>query len=392
MDIWKFISLNNRRYSMKHLYSYTLTLPLTYCTYSLHGEDSELVLGLSTPLEWDETQHIKTTYPLDESKIFSATESIHFCLSSRFTERLSGDDKQIYHTPDKFFLCTISGIVAESPAKARELVDPFIIKACKSLSILMSCHNCNKHRYQPRVEPDYKQQHWEKEVYQPYETLVAKAVEAQEYTDENGNTVIQIYAEQGDIAVGAWVHTAITGPMDTTHFFDLYHYDVSPDLGFILDEYYMALGRESITSKFFHLFSIIEYVEKNFIHLAETDHVFDKGDKQLVREQINSIDMPKEKRNRLCSSVMDVMNKATEIGREAKLVNILHNMGITEFTECGTQFVVNKDSMKELTALRNSYYHGDGNKVETKEEYISVELAVARLMYICEGIILYVMQ
>lgn len=33
-------------------------------------------------------------------------------------------------------------------------------------------------------------------------------------------------------------------------FFEFYHYEKSPDLCFILDEYYAALGQEALTSKF----------------------------------------------------------------------------------------------------------------------------------------------
>lgn len=224
---------------MRHLYTYTLSLPLTYYTYDLRSDDSEFILGLRETIEWEELIHIEMPYPLDDSRIYVAEERMHFCLSSHFTEYVSDDGQSSYQMPDKFFLCTISGIVAESKTKARELVDASIVKVCKALSILMSCHNCNKQGYQPRVEPDYKQQSWQSEEY---------------------------------------------------------------------------------------------------------------------------------------------------------LVRILHRMGVKEFRDCGTQFVIEKSTMKELTTLRNSYYHGDGKKVDGTEKHISVDLAVARLMYICEGIILYVMR
>ena len=182
------------------------------------------------------------------------------------------------------------------------------------------------------------------------------------------------------------------GKVDSAHFFDLYHHEQSPDLSFVLDEYYTALGQESITSKFFHLFSIIEYVEKNYIHLAETRPVFDEADKLEVMKCLEQVKISKDKRERLYGLVSGAMSRATEADREEKLVRILHYMGIKEFRECGTQFVIEKRTIKELTTLRNSYYHGDGKKVDETEKHISVELAVARLMYICEGIILYVMR
>ena len=375
---------------MKHLYSYTLKVPLTYCTYDLRSDDSEFILGLGSPVEWDEAQSIEMPYPLDDSKIFTASEKIHFCLSSKFTKNVFDDGERSYDMPDKFFCCTVSGIIAESKTEARELVDASIVKSCKALSILMNCENCNKQGYQPRVEPDYKQQSWYKEEYQPYEKLVEEACEPKETIDENGNRVIHIYIDHANIEMESEVFATIFGKIDVSHFFDFYNYEKSPDLCFIIDEYYAALGREALTSKFFHLFSIIEYVEKNYIHLADTTNVFDEADKQLVMKSLENLEMPKAKRVRLCSSVMSAMGRATEIGREAKLVNVLHNMGIKEFKKCGTQFTIDKSTIKELTELRNAYYHGDGKK--ESNQHISVELAVARLMYICEKVIEYVLK
>jgi len=377
---------------MKHLYTYTLTLPLTYFTYDLRSDDSEFILGLPGSIEWEESIHIEMPYPLDDSRVFVADDQMHFCLTCGETEHVSDDGKSSYWMPDKYFVCTVSGIVAASKTQARELVDASIRNACKSLSILMSCGNCNKQGYQPRVEPDYKQQSWQKEEYPPYAELVAQALEPVEYIDEQGNRVISVYVDSGSMIGAMEVSTTLFGKVDATRFFEFYHYQQSADLSFILDEYYTALGQETMTSKFFHLFSIIEYVEKNFVHLAEAKPVFEEADKLKVLKCLEQIKLTKDKKDRLRSMVSSSMSRATEIGREAKLVKILHAMGVKEFKKCGTQFAVDKDTMKELTTLRNSYYHGDGKKVDGTEKHISVELAVARLMYICEGIILYVMR
>lgn len=375
---------------MTHLYSYTLTVPLTYYSYDLRDDSSEFRLGLENPLEWDEVQEIQVPYPLDDSKIFATTEKMHFCISSGFTKNLSDDGKNSYDMPDHFFDCTVSGIVALSKTKARELVEVSIVKSCKALSILMSCNNCNKQGYQPRVEPDYRQQKWQEEKYRPYEKLIDEVCQPVETVDENGNPVINIFALTAGIVEDISMSMTIFGKVDATHFFDFYHYEKSPDLSFMVDEYYAALGTEALSSKFFHLFSIIEHVEKNYADFALCKQVFDDADKQIVQECLMKLEIPKAKKNRLCSSVMGVMGRTTDLGREAKLVNILHHMGIQEFKDCGTPFTVNRSTIKELTALRNSYYHGDGNKDREEGTYIRVETAVARLMCICEKIIVYV--
>lgn len=375
---------------MRRLYSFTLLLPLTYYTYDLRSDDSEMILGLADAVEWEEPCTVDMLYPLNDAMRYQVMEKIHFCVSSRFTKTVSDDGRNPYEMPDDSFMCVISGIIAESKKKAWELVDASIIKTCKTLSLLMSCSNCNKQGYQPRVEPDYKMQQWVKEKYEPYEALIVQATQSQEYINETGNRRGCIYAEMASIADESSTHSTLFGKMDTAQYFKFYKCENSLCLSYMIDEYYAALGRETITSKFFHLFSIIEYIEKEFADLADTRKVFDETDKQQVLKCIEKLDMSKTKRERLRSSVMSAMSKTTELGREAKLVNILHNMGIKEFTNCGTQFVIDKSSMKELIILRNSFFHGDGKKMEGTDCHISVETAVARLMYICEKIIVYV--
>lgn len=379
---------------MKHLYTYTLTIPLRYYTYDLRSDEQEgeFILGLTDAIEWDEPLLIEMTHPLKKDEMFTATENIHFCLSSHFTENRSDDGTRSFFMPDRIFNCTVSGIVAVSKKKARKLVEGYILRTCKSLSVLMSCNNCNKQGYQPRVEADYEQQEWKHEIYQPYEKLMKEANEPKEYIDENGRRVVAISMEHGIMFSDMKVQMTIFGNVDTTHFFDFYNCEQSPNLEFMVDEYYTALGTESMTSKFFHLFSIIENVEKNYVYLADTHKIFDEDDKGVVLRSIEQLEMPKAKLDTLRSTIMGIMGRATEIGREAKLVNILHNMGIKDCSDCGTPFIIDKDSIRQLTNLRNSYYHGDGKKCGDSEKYISVDTAVARLMNICERIIVSVMK
>ncbi len=374
---------------MKHLYSFTLSIPLIYNTCDLRSDEGELVLGLADSVDWDEPCPIDFPYPMEENKRYLATEKIHFHVFSKFTECYSDDGTLSHQMPEKYFNCIITGIVSASEKSAYALVEDSVIKICKALSVLISCNNCNKQGYQPRVEPDDQHMEWSKEKYAPYEALVEQAAQPREYIDENGNRVFCVYAESG-LEIGCSVHHTIFGKMNTEHFLDYYHYDKSPVLNHIMDEYYVALGRETITSKFFHLFAIIEYIEKEYADLADTQMFFNDEEKQQVMECLERLNLPKEKRERLRCSVKGVMSRATRLGREEKLVNILHNMGIQEFSDCGTPFVVNKSSIRELTTLRNSFFHGDGRKAEENPDRISVETAVARLMYLCEKIIVYV--
>ena len=374
---------------MTRLQIYTLSLPLAYYTYDLRSDQGEFILGLGDTIEWDEPCPVDVPYPNDNHRRYQATESIHFSISCKNNVHIDDKGNSSYEMPDKQFMCVVSGIVAESKIKARELVDESILKACKSLSVLMSLNNGNKHGYQPRVEPMFNQQEWSIDKYEPYEALIEEAYGPSEYIDENGNKVIRLYASDSiDIEVS--VHHVLFGKMDISRFFTYYDLEKSPALSFVVDEYYTALGRESVSSKFFHLFTIIEFIEREYADLADTEKVFDETDMQTVLKCIEQIDMPKGKKDRLKDSFNRIMDKITVLGRNAKLVNILHKMGIKEFNDCGTHFVVDKTCIEELTDLRNIYFHGEGRKAENSVSHISVDLAVTKLMYICEKVIVYI--
>jgi hypothetical protein len=272
------------------------------------------------------------------------------------------------------------------------MVEPFIIKASKALSLLFSCNNGNKQGYQPRIEADYNQQKWTEELYEPYEELVNQATQPYETVDADGKRTIHIYLDCGAIHVGSNCHVLIYGEMDSSHFFDYYNYDKFPDLSYMVDEFYAALGTESFESKFFHLFAIIEHIEREYLWLSDTELLYDEKDIDLVSDCLKGqLQMPKEKKERLWSSINGMMRKSTKLGRESKLVNILQHMGICELTKCGMKKEINKDTIKLLTSMRNTAFHGGRkNSEDEQKSAITTETAVAMLMEICEGIIIYV--
>lgn len=374
---------------MTCLYSYTLKFPLTYSTYHLHGEDSEMILGLENPVEWLEPCYIDVLYPEQAEQRYQTVEQMQFCVSSSYNTNVSDDGQSSFQMPDNFFMCSVSGVVAESKEQALQIIETSVIKACKTLSVLMSCNNCNKQGYQPRVAPNYKQIEWYEVRYEPYEEL-RKLNRPDEYIDENGNRVICLYVDS-TINMRCEVHSTIFGKMPTDNFMKLYQYERSEELLFVMDEFYTALGTETVTSKFFHLFAIIEFIEKKYGHLADTSKLFTEEEKKYVKKHLNQLELPKIKQECIKNSVANTMSRATEHSREAKLVNILHNMGIMEIKECGTPFVVNIQNMGELIWHRNFLFHGDSKKEEL-EKHISIETGVAWLMYICEKIIIYISE
>ena len=98
----------------------------------------------------------------------------------------------------------------------------------------------------------------------------------------------------------------------------------------------------------------------------------------------------REKRNRVCGALKQTLGNLTDIGRKEKLVHILHQMGIREIKNCGTEFEIDDKTIGKLISLRNKCYHGDRKKAD--HSYINIDLAVTQLMYLCEQIIIKQMK
>lgn len=156
---------------------------------------------------------------------------------------------------------------------------------------------------------------------------------------------------------------------------------------FMLDEFYLALGQENRYSKFFHLFSIIEFIEKRYEDNNGASKLFDSEEIEVIVKA--ALDSPvlvdKEKRDRVRGALKQILGNLTDIGRKEKLVHILHEMGIYKIENCGTEFEIDSKTIGQIINLRNKCYHADRkNKEETK---IDIDLAVTQLMYICERVI-----
>ena len=164
------------------------------------------------------------------------------------------------------------------------------------------------------------------------------------------------------------------------------------DLNYMLDEFYLALGQENRYSKFFHLFSIIEFVEKRYEDHNGANKLLASDEIEAITKAVMDIStmVDREKWNRVCGALKQTLGNLTDIGRKEKLVHILHQMGIREIKNCGTEFEIDDKTIGKLISLRNKCYHGDRKKAD--HSYINIDLAVTQLMYLCEQIIIKQMK
>lgn len=212
-------------------------------------------------------------------------------------------------------------------------------------------------------ENDVEHAVWGSSVYEPFETLLQKKEDFVETTMVDGKKYQVITMESAPIVISTSLYTKIYRRMPTDDFL-LYVECDDTDLNYMLDEFYLALGQENRYSK------LIEAITKAVMDISTM--------------------VDREKRNRVCGALKQTLGNLTDIGRKEKLVHILHQMGIREIKNCGTEFEIDDKTIGKLISLRNKCYHGDRKKAD--HSYINIDLAVTQLMYLCEQIIIKQMK
>jgi hypothetical protein len=159
-----------------------------------------------------------------------------------------------------------------------------------------------------------------------------------------------------------------------------------------MNEFYSALGAETVKSKFFHLFSMIEFCEREYKEHNGADALLDKQSVEKIIDCLKEQDTLKElpensKSGEILSRIKKSLIDATDIGRSKKLLNILKWMEIDSFRHCDETIAVDEKLVQGLANLRNKSFHGNAEDENAEKEYRD---AVVKLMYICEGVLNFV--
>ena len=226
-----------------------MNIPLKYNVSNvLHDEqDSEFVMDLTEPAVWQQEYNVQK--PGKEAESGNAMEVLAFRLSC---SRRSEDDR----LPKNEFMLQIDNIIAESEEAAMQIVERDIHHICQILSLQTSIHNCNKQAYQPRVSPDYRNVSWKAREYIVPEKKDTIDTGVDEYYDENGKHIIRIHMAENTLACHnrCSIFVTLSVQLSTEEFLQYYTMDLDEETDFVMEEFFIALGKESVKSKFFHLF------------------------------------------------------------------------------------------------------------------------------------------
>lgn len=348
------------------LYNFTLTLHLAYNVYDLRDEtihESEECYELDSPIEWDEDG-------VFEEHPFRAK----FAISGVTLEDGTGDE-----LPEHYFLLTVSNVTAHRQEEAWEFVIARMDGICRALTfILNKADLANKAAFQPRVYPDYGT------MKETHETLPAE--------DENNvdDGVARFALNEGLYMHESFHLTAVCRIRNGSGDFRKYYSQKSYRAVYITDQLYMALGSEQMSSKFFHLAAIIEFVEREYNDMDASRRLFSEAAereqvRQAVTAAIDELHLPANTAVRYLNSACGRnLAELTDIGRDEKLKNILHSMGIASFVgPLNETIAVTKKYCGTITGLRNKYFHAGDTAGGSRTK---LSTAVAELICLCMAI------
>lgn len=267
-------------------------------------------------------------------------------------------------------IISMSGILGKNKKEVIRKSNSLIRKICVELTYLFIRSDCNIHVHQPRIEADWQNSVWNNK---PFEER-----------------------EQNNTADNAFVPTIKLCDLKESIFltFTTYisceevriDYLENDDYSFLATELYYALGTECLQSKFYHLFSVIEYCETHYKEHSGANRLFTDSDKENICEFIrNTLSDGSTKSERLRDS--NLLNKMTDTGRAQALLNILHWMGINSFKYKGNTIVIKKALLSEVINQRNRLFHGGRNPKEKQEYEDQLKEHVGWLFYITLQII-----
>lgn len=365
------------------VFNYDITIPLTYNRFAIRSNDpdSELRYEIEQLCE----EEFKVVFRTYEVPGYGGGYDFKDIVKVRLYET-STDNEQSgnFQRKDDFkLICEINGMLVDDEIYARKFSEEIVDRICKRLSLVFIKHNANRHLYQPRVEAM-----WSKAVFNccEYAPFVETKRKVLEEIDGNNKTIHledHLYLHDSLYCI---VRTSI--PSDEIKIREWLSKE-DDVVEFLMNEYHSALGTESIKSKFFHLFAIIEFCEKEYEEHNESSRLLSDGEVDMVIAGIeNQIDA--KKRERIISILKNDLIKVNDMGRIEKLENILKWMGIEEYKQFGSNKAIDKKLLADITKLRNKSFHGTKEKAEDVEKKYAD--AVEILLYIDEKILDFLMK
>lgn len=365
------------------IFKYDITIPLTYNRFALRSNDPDSELRYEAEQLYEEKLDV----------VFRTYEVPGYIDGYDFRDivkvklyKAGMDNGQVGNTQqnDNFqWICEINGMLVDDEIYARKFSEELVGRICRRLSLVFIKHNNNRHLYQPRVEAMWSKAVFNRCEYAPFVEVKRKTLE--EIDGKNKVIYLEdhIYCHDSMYSI-----SRITIPSDEIRIREWLSKE-DDAVEFLMNEYHSALGTENIKSKFFHLYAMIEFCEKEYEEHNGSSRIFSDEEVDMVIAEVEK-QIDAKNREKIISLLKADLMKANDIGRIGKLENILKWMGIREYRQFGLNKAIDKKLLAGITKLRNKSFHGTKENAEDVEkEYAN---AVEILLYIDEKILDFLMK
>ena len=258
--------------------------------------------------------------------------------------------------------CKVDGFLGVDQKDVVQKINPILQRICVEISIVINLENSNLHCHQPRVEVDWKNAEWNDIPFGSEGCSVGIGIMR---LKESFMLSLKSIIHLDDVKMDNW---------QTEHY------------RFLANEFYLALGTENIKSKYYHLYSLIEYCLREYSDCGKAKPLFSDEDIEKVSQFArHNMDNAKEKTARL----EDAMHMAKNIGKAKQLLNILNSMGIYSFRYVGKTIELEIRVLKILINQRSELLNARKKLEEVYKQYEQLKTNVGWLFDIDIRIIKY---
>lgn len=363
------------------IYEFNIKVPLTYNKFAIlsNNPDTEHCYVFEGCYE-EIFEEVFKTYEIPE---YSDGYEFKNTIKITLQENIVDNAKNLQMKEAPRLICEINGLLVDDDKVAKVFAENIVNKICKRLSLIFIKYNHNRHLSQPRVEPVWREASYDYNKYNPFIEMKYKT----KGNFEGDNNIIYL-DDYLSLRVGIYCVTRTTIPSHEIRLGEWLK-NLDDDLEFLVNEYYSALGTENIKSKFFHLFSMIEFCEMKYRKYNGSCRLLsDEEVDAIIAGVENYVD--KNNKEKVLSILKSNLLKASDIGRARKLENILKWMGVEKVKQNGIEKMIDKELLDKLIELRNKSFHG--TKEKTDDAIKRYATAVESLLYINEMILEFMMQ
>lgn len=290
---------------------------------------------------------------------------------------------------DENFMIIIDSLYVDNEELAIEASMTLANKICHAITYIVQSQNSNPHYFHPKFTYKARDIVCKEETYEKFDTSLKQ--------DNKGNKTIII---NDSVTIREFlnikmIHCVKTGDFDKVIEFLLDNKHIS----FIIESFYRALGESDYISKYYNLFTIIEYLESNFQNESGAMKLLSKDQKtaliNIIDQKLtecfdNGTDNTNEYLKRLSNRVSQVLSESTDKTRAEKLNTIIRGyLKIDRVNNHLFSYEISESKLKDFINVRNGLFHA---KNLSSDELKNIEVLTNELMELCSLIINSLMQ